>query len=84
MQVAGWIAKVARRTGSRANSGFSQDLDGHRWDVAFDPGVNLMPDGAIGFPTRSSRNLPSAPHQFCARETEADTADHTTTVMRAP
>jgi uncharacterized protein len=46
----GRITKAAARTDWGGYSGYFQDLDGHLWEVAVNPGFELLPDGRVVLP----------------------------------
>ena len=46
----GSITRPARRTDWGGYSGYFQDLDGHLWEVAFNPGFELLADGRLVLP----------------------------------
>jgi uncharacterized protein len=46
----GRISKAAQRTDWGGYSGYFEDVDGHLWEVAFNPGFGLTPDGRVLLP----------------------------------
>jgi uncharacterized protein len=46
----GRISKPAQRTDWGGYSGYFEDLDGHLWEVAHNPGFHLMADGRVLLP----------------------------------
>lgn len=46
----GRITRQAQRTDWGGSSGYFDDLDGHLWEVAYDPGFELLTDGRIRLP----------------------------------
>jgi uncharacterized protein len=46
----GRVRKAARRTEWGGYSGYFEDLDGHLWEVAYNPGFRLMADGRVLLP----------------------------------
>jgi uncharacterized protein len=46
----GRITKAAQRTDWGGYSGYFEDLDGHLWEAAHNPGFVLLPDGRIVLP----------------------------------
>jgi uncharacterized protein len=46
----GRISKAAQHTDWGGYSGYFEDLDGHLWEVAYNPGFGLMPDGRVLLP----------------------------------
>jgi uncharacterized protein len=46
----GRISKAAHRTDWGGYSGYFEDLDGHLWEVAHNPGFRLMADGRVLLP----------------------------------
>jgi uncharacterized protein len=46
----GRVRKAARRTDWGGYSGYFEDLDGHLWEVAYNPGFRLMADGRVLLP----------------------------------
>ncbi len=46
----GRITKAAQRTDWGGYSGYFEDLDGHLWEIAYNPGFGLMPDGRVLLP----------------------------------
>lgn len=49
-QAGGRITRAARRTDWGGYSGYVQDLDGHLWEVAYNPAFALLPDGGVRLP----------------------------------
>jgi uncharacterized protein len=52
----GRLRKAAQRTDWGGYSGYFEDLDGHLWEVAYNPRSRLMADGRALLPT-SSRSI---------------------------
>jgi hypothetical protein len=48
----GEITKPGQRVFWGGYSGYFRDLDGHLWEVAHNPGFELLDDGRIGLPDR--------------------------------
>jgi uncharacterized protein len=46
----GRIARAARRADWGGYSGYFEDLDGHLWEVAYNPGFGLLSDGRVVLP----------------------------------
>lgn len=46
----GRVSKPAHRTDWGGYSGYFEDLDGHLWEVAHNPGFRLMADGRVLLP----------------------------------
>jgi hypothetical protein len=46
----GRVSKAAQRTDWGGYSGYFEDLDGHVWEVAYNPGLRLLPDGRVQLP----------------------------------
>jgi len=46
----GRVSKAAQRTDWGGYSGYFEDLDGHVWEVAYNPGFRLLPDGRVQLP----------------------------------
>jgi len=46
----GRVSKPAQRTDWGGYSGYFEDLDGHLWEVAHNPGFRLMADGRVLLP----------------------------------
>jgi uncharacterized protein len=46
----GRITRAAQRTDWGGYSGYVEDLDGHLWEIAYNPGFGLLPDGRIVLP----------------------------------
>ncbi len=46
----GRISKPAQRTDWGGYSGYFEDLDGHLWEIAHNPGFRLMADGRVLLP----------------------------------
>ena len=44
------IPKPAERAEWGGRSGYFMDLDGHLWEVAYNPGFGLLPDGRVVLP----------------------------------
>jgi uncharacterized protein len=44
------ITRAARETSYGGYAGFFTDPDGHVWEIAYNPGFTLDPDGAIALP----------------------------------
>jgi uncharacterized protein len=46
----GRVSKAAQRTDWGGYSGYFEDLDGHLWEVVYNPGFRLMADGRVLLP----------------------------------
>jgi uncharacterized protein len=46
----GRISKAAERADWGGYSGYFEDADGHLWEVAYNPGFGLLPDGRVLLP----------------------------------
>jgi uncharacterized protein len=46
----GRVSRAAQRTDWGGYSGYFQDVDGHLWEVAYNPGFRLMADGRVLLP----------------------------------
>jgi uncharacterized protein len=52
VRAGGRITRTAQRTDWGGYSGYFEDLDGHLWEIADNPGFELLPDGRVVLPDR--------------------------------